>query len=518
MTFLPIVERELRVRARHPATFRIRIGAAILASLIAGFFLLTSRGWSTPGKIGKTMFWVLSSLAFFWCLLEGPRNTSDALSEEKRAGTLGLLFLTDLKPYDVVFGKFVANSLNSLYGVLAILPILSFPLLLGGVTPGEFWRMVLTLLAALLFSLGAGILISAASRDERRAWFATVGVIGFLVVIPPLFRWLPGSTQLLAWCSPAVAAISLGDAAFSARPQPYWTSISGTMLVTFGFFIAACLVLPNSWHDIPVQRANREVGARNRLRREVARRRSMHQNPVVWLLARDRQNSWPVWLVVSVIVPALIASILMKGASFLAIPFIIGAVVVHLLLAVFVAAQACFMIADTRSSGALDLLLTTPINSEQIIAGYLEALRRQFMGPLCTLAFLEYLVVLNFGGFNASGDIDLLLIFLLLLALGIFAMDLLAVAWFGVWAGLTTKRPAHAVMKTIAYVLILPMLFAWCLWPVMAIVKDAIFINYARNQLRLHFRSIVTEGIKSAALKSQRPLSWPPKLPNVLEK
>jgi hypothetical protein len=88
------------------------------------------------------VFWFVSVLAFIWCLFEGPRNTADALSEEKREGTLGLLFLTDLKGYDVVLGKLLATSLTSFYGVLAIVPPLSIPLLLGGVTVGSSgaWR------------------------------------------------------------------------------------------------------------------------------------------------------------------------------------------------------------------------------------------------------------------------------------------------------------------------------------------------------------------------------------------
>ena len=56
------------------------------------------------------------------------------MSEEKREGTLGLLFLTDLKGYDVVAGKLVANSLNGFYALMAILPVVALALLMGGLT------------------------------------------------------------------------------------------------------------------------------------------------------------------------------------------------------------------------------------------------------------------------------------------------------------------------------------------------------------------------------------------------
>ena len=44
---------------------------------------------------------------------------------------MGLIFLTDLKGYDVVLGKLAATSLNGFYGLLAVFPLLAFPLLTG---------------------------------------------------------------------------------------------------------------------------------------------------------------------------------------------------------------------------------------------------------------------------------------------------------------------------------------------------------------------------------------------------
>ena len=64
-----------------------------------------------------------------------------------------MLFLTDLRGYDVVIGKMAANSINAFYGILAVLPIFGVPLLMGGITLGEFGRMALLAVNALFFSL-----------------------------------------------------------------------------------------------------------------------------------------------------------------------------------------------------------------------------------------------------------------------------------------------------------------------------------------------------------------------------
>jgi ABC-type transport system involved in multi-copper enzyme maturation permease subunit len=528
MTFLPIVERELRVRARQKATFRVRVGAAGVASLIIVLFLFMIRGWFSPGKMGQGVFWFLSGLAFLWCLFEGPRNTADALSEEKREGTLGLLFLTDLKGYDVVLGKLLATSLNSFYAVLAILPPLGIPLLLGGVTPGEFWRMVLLLIVTLLFSLSAALLISSASRNERRAWFGAILLIGFLAAVPPLFRWVPApSTMLLGVFSPTPAFYSLADNLFDRRPQPYWYSVMGVHLLSWGFLIAACFVLPHSWQDKPVQKANRELKTRRRLQHEVERRRSMHLNPVVWMLTRGGRADWYVWVVIGVVgLPCVVGSFLWKNTTVLIFPFIGIALALNFLLATWVAAKACFMISDARGSGALDLLLTTPIGPRQIVDGHMEALRRQFMAPFILLTLIEIAALRNFFDFSnpyeAAGEFGLLIIVVLIVS-GLFAGQLMAVAWYGLWSGLTTRKVGHAVAKTIIFVVIVPLIFSFAfgcglLWPVITTVKDAIFINYARSRLHQQFRNIVTEGAPSKTMAWSRPRQWPPKLPNVLDK
>jgi hypothetical protein len=96
MTFLPIVERELRVAARRHSTFSMRLVLA-LAAMAIGFFLYLARSWQPPQTVAKEIFGGLGALALLYCLASGRRWTADCLSEEKREGTLGLLFLTDLK-------------------------------------------------------------------------------------------------------------------------------------------------------------------------------------------------------------------------------------------------------------------------------------------------------------------------------------------------------------------------------------------------------------------------------------
>src|SRR6478736_1034059 len=146
MTFLPIVDRELRLAARRPGTYWMRFWAAFVFAAICLGMLIATRRSQSPAALGKMMFTVLTWSTFACCLMAGIRFTADSLSEEKREGTLGLLFLTNLRGYDVILGKLIGTSVRSVNGLLAIFPILGLPLLMGGVTRGEFWRVLLTLL------------------------------------------------------------------------------------------------------------------------------------------------------------------------------------------------------------------------------------------------------------------------------------------------------------------------------------------------------------------------------------
>jgi len=230
MTFQPVIARELRVAARRKSTRRIRLWTTVAAILVVGGFLLVGPVFRGPG-VGGLLFQIITGYAFGLCALAGVFVTSDCLSEEKRAGTLGLLILTDLTPHDIVLGKFAARLLNPFLALLAILPVISLSLLLGGVTPGEFWRVTLTLLNTLFLSSAIGIGVSAWSRDAQRAAGATLGVVVLLCVLLPLAQLFAGKylgTSLLVTANlfgPFFTYRSAMDAAYAVEPYWFWGSL-----------------------------------------------------------------------------------------------------------------------------------------------------------------------------------------------------------------------------------------------------------------------------------------------------
>src|SRR5437867_3465722 len=258
MTFLPIVERELRVASRRRGTYWNRALAALSAILVfAG--TLWFEGRAPPKELGSDVFHVLSGLFVFSSVMAGIRYTADSLSEEKREGTLGLLFLTDLKGYDVVLGKLAATSVNAFYGLIAIFPVLAIPLLLGGVSIGEFWRIVLVLANTLFFSLAAGIFVSGTSRSARKAMSGTLILILLINAgLPSLGGWLAYQHQAAsvntAFLLPSVgyAYALVFDAQYRAGPNEFRWSVVLTHGFAWLFLALASIAARNSWQDKPV--------------------------------------------------------------------------------------------------------------------------------------------------------------------------------------------------------------------------------------------------------------------------
>src|SRR5262245_27916379 len=120
MTILPLVEREVRVAIRQPYAYRMRTGVATAAMVIAVWGLWAWSSWIAGSFVGHSLFRTLAGIAFVGSLSAGVFLTADGISRERREGTLGLLFLTDLRPLDIVFGKLAAKALLPIYCLLAL--------------------------------------------------------------------------------------------------------------------------------------------------------------------------------------------------------------------------------------------------------------------------------------------------------------------------------------------------------------------------------------------------------------
>ena len=159
MTVLPVMERELRAEARHTFTYWLRALGTSVSLIIFAVMMIDARD-NAPG-LGAKLFGNLNTALFITIWLLAPLLTADCLSRERREGTLGILFLTPLTARAIVIGKGLIHSLRALTLVLAALPVLAIPFLLGGVTWREGLMALLLDLSSVGLALAAGLVASA---------------------------------------------------------------------------------------------------------------------------------------------------------------------------------------------------------------------------------------------------------------------------------------------------------------------------------------------------------------------
>jgi hypothetical protein len=270
-----------------------------------------------------------------------------------------------------------------------------------------------------------------------------------------------------------------------------------------------------------------------------------------------------------------------------------------LILYLWAASQACRFFVEARRSGLIELLLATPLNEGQIVAGQLQALLRMFGLPVLlllgvhvagsTLAQTGFQRVItqvrtttssivtnqsgrvtnrrvvvgttvtgsSTAGTNAAPVLPgfqpvspawqtVMAVAAAAAAALSTAANLLALCWFGMWMGLTSRSANLATLKTILFVQIIPWFvmafvtsmmmgllmmgsavragpaqsmswFAW--WPLMgavlgaafAVAKDIGFIVWSRKKLQSSFRDEASHSL------GQPRFVLPPPLPTTAE-
>jgi ABC-type transport system involved in multi-copper enzyme maturation permease subunit len=539
--------------------------------MLVWLIIVAGNRHTSAAHLSQTLFIAFGVVALAFCLLAGVFLTSDCLSEEKREGTLGLLFLTDLKGYDVVLGKLIATSTHSIYGLLAVFPILGLPLLMGGVTGAEFWRVVLVLLVTLFLSLSLGMIVSSIAREARQAMGATLLGMLLLAGVLPAFWWLQtlvyhrSRWNFIMLPSPVHAFIDAFDQYYSSRTGSleFWLSLLLLMGLGVGLILIAGLLLPRVWQEkvgginLAANRATSgmnlrqgQSGAPEELnsgtfpslhpslleRSPIARgilrlagssskgRAVLEPNPYHWLASRSSSSELMgqllFLLLCGVWAAFLVVSIAQKSRTHEAfVVCLFTTYGLHQVGKYFAALETSRQLSEDRLSGALELLLVTPLKESEIRAGHLSALRKR-LGPLkALLALMNLAMFLTVLVFSRHLDMDRhdQTIFAELFLGGIVCLfaDFRAFTLVGMWMALRSKRHPRAVLGTLLRVMGVPWAavfllvflmmnsrgisqtavgFIFAFWFAIGLVSSLAAAGSASANLRVGLRRLVSEG------------------------
>ncbi len=549
MTLLPIVARELRVISRRAATYWTRFTCGVLA-IVVGAFVWAIVIRESPRHTGFALFVALSIIAYIYSLIAGALSTADCVSEEKREGTLGLLFLTDLKSYDIVFGKLAASSITGIYGLIAIFPVLGVPLLLGGVAPAEFWRVILVCVNNLFLSLAVGMLCSAVCKDERKSIGFTLLIIGLLTGgLPGMVGWIASEiprnnplhelfnehAYVLLAPSPGFACFTAFDLTFknvlrTANGHWFYISLAITHAMGWGALLLTMVILPRVWQDkaaTPQTLRRREqwrtwTGGPAEAR-IAFRHRLLEINPFYWLASRDRFKVALVWLWIGA--GALIWMFgLVKARRDWLDPstYVFTALVAHSFFKCWLPMEASRRLGADRRSGALELLLSTPLTVHEILRGQGLALLRQF-GPAAALICAADFLFLGLGLKDIGSDFSEWTC-VWLAGIIMFVFDLITLSLVSMWGSLRSRKSSVAGLSAIVRVCIVPWFIMGLFSAVVAVLGEVFRVHWAHslsgnvflgvwfgisvlidvllcllslNNLRTQFRSVVTQRVES---------------------
>ncbi|HEY5910605.1 MAG TPA: ABC transporter permease subunit [Verrucomicrobiae bacterium] len=454
MTFLPILERELRGRARGRATYWSRSGLALLGVLICLPQLAGSGAWG--GVTGPDTFLAIGVAAFLLCCC-GCLVTADVVDAERREGTLGLLLLTRVEALDLLCGKLGANGLTGFCALAAFSPLLAIPILGGGVTGGEAFRCGLALVNTLFLSLAVGLFTSV--WRQVRGWGAAwaFGLMAVLVGLPWIGTWLPaniGPAALLELkiASPLAALLGGRDYPYNTDPGAFWLALLIGQLMAWLFLAAASYGLRRSlWPGSPTSDRVESLLPAPAHRLQVG-----DSAPIAWLVQRQPGLKRGLWIAATAMVLAPWTQFfVLRAANWRVMayeaPFYYICTLVTSCLLAWMASR--FFI-QARRSGALEALLATPIGAQTVLSGQLAGLRHLIRGPF--LLMLASAVGLHFACWVLDKSPPRLppwsLQSLVLLSLNLTGLlvGLLTMAWVGLWFGLTARNQTSAIFWTVA--------------------------------------------------------------------
>ncbi len=535
--------------SRRAGTYWLRFWAA-LTVLGIWLFLLASAQQTSRTAMGQLLLNALGVVALGFSMLSGVFLTADCLAEEKREGTLGLLFLIDLRSYDVVLSKLTASSLHAFFGLLATFPVLGLTLLLGGVTGREFAHLVLVFAVTLFFSLSMGMFVSAFSQDAPQAMARTFLIMLFFAGVCPTLWWARKLTASV-WSRSAVLNSRIGD--YLLLPSPvsayqrafdlqyrygtgahdFWLSLGVIFGLGLSGIVLASLMLPLAWcrqgSEAPVK--SRSAWKKTRPSGVGFARRAylLKWNPIYWLFIRDsspHRAALRTLIMLGIVWAGFWAATFYPDARGLPFspepPFVITmfmACGLHVLFKVMVATEASRRLNLDRQSGALELLLVTPLSVAAILQGQKRALTRHFRWPILILcAFnLGLCLSVNLARSLHMGreDRDIFTEFFLG-GIVMLLMDFHALGWVGMWRGLNSTKHSRAVIGTLLRVLapnwlaIFLLIFTrpafrhesdvivvFTLWFVLGGIVDVVAAVVARENLRTSFRRLVAHRFRA---------------------
>jgi ABC-type transport system involved in multi-copper enzyme maturation permease subunit len=194
--FGPIFAKELVEMARRWRYYmnRIILGGVVLFVLFVAYENNRQRYNPTTAtmvpigmsKMAEVFFQSYLWVQFLSVFLFVPFFLTGVISGEREQKTLDLLFTTQLRDRDIIFGKLGSRVVSMLMLILSGIPIIAITMLMGGVNPQTLWQGMIATMNALLFTSAIAIYMSATTRTTIGALVRTYWWLIVTILLIPL--------------------------------------------------------------------------------------------------------------------------------------------------------------------------------------------------------------------------------------------------------------------------------------------------------------------------------------------
>ena len=467
---LPVLFRELAQLASRRATY---VSRGIVAGLLYVLGLLTLYSTlralqnvsgmniqSTLGR-GKGVLMGLTWMVTTGIYLILPAMVVGTITTERENGTLDLMLVTRLNPWEIVFQKLFARMVPMMSLLLLTAPFMAVAYSLGGVSFGDIlmtlasWFMTSLKLAAL------SIMCSSFSRSTVGAFFTTYGVLFAMTVAIPFM----GIFQL-GWLWVMIAGVAGAGRMFGGGSWIVWGGFAVGLALTMVYLAVARAFIVRSGRrasggikagfrriDGALEKANRKVG-RRRWGRATAS--LPDDKPVAWRERAAAVVCTPRYLfrllalinIPMVILLFIILAFSLSNRGREAIGYSVLMAILWVPVALALCIYVSNLMSKERSNQTMEVLLTTPLSERDILKQKLAAVPRLCLviaAPLLLTVLFETLVELSRK--NADhGQVMAYALFSLIFT----AIYLYAITWITFGCSLKPRKRAHVVAAAVA--------------------------------------------------------------------
>lgn len=463
---LPLLGKELIDLSVHARTYLIRFVyaiAVVVVGLLQWEYGVAGRMPISVLGFGVHIMHVLTDMQQLGMQVVLPAFCCGVFTIEKERGTLGLLFLTRLGPWTIVFEKMLSRLFMAWSFLIISLPMLAFCYALGGITVETLLQQVVYLVLMSIAVTSGSVLCSAYFRTTYGALAAS-----YLLMYASRMLLHCGAWESLSGTSPTPY---LGEILVMRQQAPWgfsagqsiaivssiWLTYSMLCLVGARHFLVTRAFLPPRtrkrgvmhWMDRIFQRANQNRVTQNVLLPDLFGA-NLNQKPIAWRelispgILGTPSGRWRLFIALETMSLGFV--ILFNYAESPEVGrgvTIFIQTVLWIVMVLLTCLCSASLITSERQRQTFDSLLVLPIASRDIILQKMASVSQLiwiFSIPIATCLMSRLLIQNEFIS--------------VLCHLSMLAIYPGLVAWIGMWHSLTSPSTLTAAIRSLGDVLL----------------------------------------------------------------